>query len=145
MQAKGERMIIKLKGVQKSYEHVNEWVNNLMKRFEFRDNNEAFAMLKATLWALRDRVPNEEAIQLGAQLPVLLRGYYYEDWKHDPHRGEHADNFYTKIQNHLKGYENLEVEKATPIVLKFIFEKISQGEAQDVKDNLPKDLQQMVM
>jgi uncharacterized protein (DUF2267 family) len=136
-------VIIKLKGVQKSYEHVNEWVNGLMKRHDYRDNNDAFALLKATLCTLRDRLPVDEAIHLGAQLPVLLRGYYYEGWDNNknPIRHKTAEDFFNAIRKHMQGHENVNLETAVPTVMKFIFDKIDRGEAEDVIGNLPKDIQ----
>jgi uncharacterized protein (DUF2267 family) len=35
------------------------------------------------LHALRDRLPPEIAVHLSAQLPMLVRGIYYEGWKAD--------------------------------------------------------------
>ena len=37
--------------------------------------------LRAVLHALRDRLPVAEAAHLGAQLPMLVRGFYYDCWK----------------------------------------------------------------
>jgi len=30
---------------------------------------------------LRDRLTVDEAVNLGAQLPMLVRGFYYEGWR----------------------------------------------------------------
>jgi uncharacterized protein (DUF2267 family) len=135
-------VIIKLKGVQRTYEQVNEWVNAMSKKYEYKDINEAFALLKATLCTLRDRLPVNEAVHLGAQLPVLLRGYYYEDWVNNkvPTKEHDASAFFSAIRNKLTGYDELNVEAAAPSVLKIIFDKIDQAEIQDVKDNLPKEI-----
>ncbi|WP_197496500.1 DUF2267 domain-containing protein [Mycobacterium sp. 1274761.0] len=40
----------------------------------------SYAALRAVLHALRDRLPVNEAAQLGAQLPMLVRGIYYTGW-----------------------------------------------------------------
>ena len=37
--------------------------------------------LKVTLHALRDRLSIGEAAQLGAQLPMMIRGLFYESWR----------------------------------------------------------------
>ena len=42
--------------------------------------NQSYAALRAVLHALRDRLPVDEASQLGAQLPMLVRGIYYSGW-----------------------------------------------------------------
>src|SRR3979409_1993907 len=42
--------------------------------------NQSYAALRGVLHALRDRLTVEEAAQFGAQLPMLVRGLYYEGW-----------------------------------------------------------------
>jgi len=62
--------------VQETY----EWIDDVMDELEGTDEAKAYLALKATLHALRDRLTVEEAVQLGAQLPTLMRGFYYEGW-----------------------------------------------------------------
>ena len=45
------------------------------------DRHLAYVALRATLHALRDRLGPENAVHLAAQLPMLLRGLYYEGWR----------------------------------------------------------------
>ncbi len=45
------------------------------------DERRAWAALRATLHALRDRLPVDDAVKVAAHLPVLLRGVYYEGWR----------------------------------------------------------------
>src|SRR3979409_215181 len=42
--------------------------------------NQSYAALRGVLHALRDRLTVEETAQLAAQLPMLVRGLYYEGW-----------------------------------------------------------------
>ncbi len=43
--------------------------------------SQSYAALRAVLHALRDRLTVEEAADLAAQLPMLVRGIYYEGWQ----------------------------------------------------------------
>ena len=51
-----------------------------MRSFESDDRQYAYHVLRGFLHALRDRIPIDESAQLAAQLPVLIRGIYYEGW-----------------------------------------------------------------
>jgi uncharacterized protein (DUF2267 family) len=42
--------------------------------------NQSYAALCGVLHAVRDRLTVEKAAQFGAQLPMLVRGIYYEGW-----------------------------------------------------------------
>lgn len=50
----------------------------MMATGEFRDEQQAMVVLKASLQALRDRLPKVEAFHLGTLLPESLRYSYFE-------------------------------------------------------------------
>ena len=62
----------------KTLQETNLWLKELMVRLGTDDREQAYTVLKATLHAVRDRLGPENAAHLGAQLPILLRGVYYE-------------------------------------------------------------------
>lgn len=60
---------------------------------------QSYAALRAVLHALRDRLTVAEASQLAAQLPILVRGIFYDGW--EPARMPHkmnADQFLTRVR-----------------------------------------------
>jgi uncharacterized protein (DUF2267 family) len=56
------------------------WLNDIIQELAWEDRYKAYLGLRTTLHALRDRLTVEEAAQLAAQLPMLIRGLYYEGW-----------------------------------------------------------------
>ena len=59
---------------------TNVWLKDIMQELGWEDRHKAYMGLRTTLHALRDRLTPEEAAQFGAQLPMLIRGLYYEGW-----------------------------------------------------------------
>ena len=58
-----------------------------------QDHDKVYSALIAALHALRDWLPREEAIFMGACFPPLLRGLYYEGWHvtgHPPTKSRRA-------------------------------------------------------
>jgi uncharacterized protein (DUF2267 family) len=51
-------------------------LNAVMQEPGAQDRHQAYMARRATLHALGDRMPADEAVQLGAQLPMLVRGFY---------------------------------------------------------------------
>lgn len=62
----------------KTVQESNLWLKDIMERLSTSDRHHAYSTLRAVLHALRDRIGAESAAHLGAQLPMLLRGLYYE-------------------------------------------------------------------
>lgn len=60
---------------------TNIWLKQLNELLHWDDNQKAYHGLRAVLHVLRDRLPVAEAAHLGAQLPMLVRGFYYDCWK----------------------------------------------------------------
>ncbi len=63
----------------KTVQTTNIWLDEIMEQTG-ADRRAAWHALGAVLRTLRDRLPLELAVHLGAQLPLLVRGTYYEQW-----------------------------------------------------------------
>src|ERR1700716_1763239 len=66
--------------VQKTY----RWIDEISEELGSIGRREAYRDLRAFLQTLRDRLTVDQAAELGSQLPMLVRGIYYEAW--DPSR-----------------------------------------------------------
>lgn len=57
---------------------TNTWLQCIADELGTQDRNKAYHALRAVLFTLRDRLPVELAASFGAQLPLLIRGIFYE-------------------------------------------------------------------
>lgn len=74
-----------------SLQKTQVWLNDLMSELGWEEKpQKACLALRTALHALRDRLTNEEAVHLGAQLPILIRGIYYEGMEAHGQAGEGA-------------------------------------------------------
>ena len=107
------------------------------------DRHTAYIALRAVLHALRDRLTVEEAVQLGAQLPTLIRGFYYEGWRPaGKPRRTHEWEFLRTIQDTFNlTPERPDAKLAARAVFKVLSRRVSEGEIKHVIAILPKDLQ----
>lgn len=128
-----------------SVEVTNEWVNELDDELGWEDKNQSFRLLRSTLHELRDILPIDEAAQLSAQMPLFIRGIFFEEW--DPSKAElkpHDKNSF--VDRVLAGIANEKIgkpERAISGVFKLLTAKVSAGELKDVRGNLKSDLQSM--
>jgi uncharacterized protein (DUF2267 family) len=66
----------------------------------------SYLALRAVLHTLRDRLIVDEAIDLGAQLPMLVRGFYYENWQSvgKPLKYRHKEEFLNQVKEKSKAW-----------------------------------------
>ncbi len=60
---------------------TNTWLHEITSRLGWDDRQKGYRVLRASLHALRDRMPVTEAARFSAQLPILLRGVFFEGWR----------------------------------------------------------------
>jgi uncharacterized protein (DUF2267 family) len=120
----------------------NMWLNELMRAVNWDDKPRTYRLLRATLHALRDRLMAHEAVQFGAQLPMLIRGLYYDGWHmRDAAPSERTKSaFLSHIEVAFKQDPNADTEQLVREVFKLLARKISSGEIDDVKVMLPPEV-----
>jgi uncharacterized protein (DUF2267 family) len=81
--------------VERTVHKTNQWLDDLAAELGTQDERRAWSVLRAYLQVLRDRLTVDEAAQLAAQLPDLLRGVFYEgfDPGHQPQRIRDREQF----------------------------------------------------
>ena len=135
-----------LKAFDRTLEKTHQFINDVAHRLNIEDKQIAFIGVKAVLHALRDRIPADEAVQLGSQLPVLLAGFYYQGWKPaaTPTKERSKNEFLAKIRDNLpeKDYPT-EIETLARSVFVILAQWVSDGEIDDVINMLPEDVQSL--
>jgi uncharacterized protein (DUF2267 family) len=117
-----------------SLQKVEQWLSELVVVGGFISPEQAYSALHAVLHTLRDRLTVDEAAQLGAQLPLLIRGVYYEGWKPAamPGRQRTKTEFLGRIAGRLGNCE-VPPDVACRAVFQLLERHISPGEVQDVR------------
>ncbi len=120
---------------------TNTWLNEVMARLGWMDRQRSYHALRAVLHALRDRLPVDQAAALGAQLPLLVRGCYYEGW-HPAGKPvkEHREAFLARIGKEFWGDPAADPEGITRAVFQVLAKHVTAGEIEHVQDALPADL-----
>jgi uncharacterized protein (DUF2267 family) len=121
-----------------------EWVHDVMRELGTDDERKGLRALRAGLHAIRDRLPAGEAVDLGAQLPMLLRGLYYEGWRlaDRPIRVRSFDELIELVRWHLGGPRLADVDPVEVLraVMRVLGRHVSAGELEQVVHSLPRPL-----
>jgi len=121
-------------------EKTGFWLEDLAQELGNIPAQRAYSILRAVLHALRDRLTVEEAVKLGAQLPLLVRGFYYEGWRPAgrPEKCRHKEEFFQQVCKHYPGVG--EPERAVRAVFRVLEGHVTGGELQHVRQQLPPEL-----
>jgi uncharacterized protein (DUF2267 family) len=124
---------------------TNAWLHEVMEELYLRDRHQAYHALRAVLHALRDRLSVDGAAALGAQLPLLVRGIYYEGW-HPANKPlkQHREEFLIHLAQELRGDPPADAEAVAKAVFKVLARHVSGGEIEGVKRSLPGDLRSLL-
>ena len=130
-----------------NFEHAihtaNEWIKELADEPEIGSENQAYSILRVVLHALRDRLRVDEVVHLSAQLPMLIRGFYFEGWKpptEEPREGETTQEFLEEVGERLLRVSEIEAEDAVYLVYALLARRFSSGELQYAQRAMPYDL-----
>lgn len=119
------------------------WIDDLARRLDWHDRDKAYLALVATLHALRDDLPPDEAVFLGGYLTPLIRGLYYEGWHRtrQPRGNKTRNAFLERIRAGVHHDPAIDAEQVGRAVLALLAGHLPAAELEDVKAVTPKELQ----
>lgn len=132
-----------LRNIDTAIQNTNIWLRDLDARLGWNDRQKSYTAMRTVLQALRDELTIEEAAHLGAQLPLILRGVYYEGWSPGKAQSRHErqlDAFLQRVSENYDqapGPDRIDAVWLARCVFDLLEEHVSAGQIQDVKGILP--------
>ena len=134
-----------LEVIDHSVQLAHEWINELAEKLGWQDQKQVLQLLRLVLTGIRDHLPHDESAGFAAQLPILLRGMYYEGWRPaktpDPDRSKEA--FVDRIEKHFTMELDFNGEEDIAAVMRFLNGKVTPGEISDVRNALPQKIRDL--
>jgi uncharacterized protein (DUF2267 family) len=123
-----------------SIQRTNVWLKELMQELNCTDHRKTYLTLRSVLHTLRDHLPINDAVYLGEQLPMLIRGMYFEHWNvtNEPIPLRHRNDFFTAVSHSMaRDGETLNAETGTRAVFRLLDRKATDGEIEDLQHVIP--------
>jgi len=132
--------------IDRSIEKTHVWLNDLSEELATEDSHHAYRVLRAFLHALRDHLSVNEAAALAAQLPIFVRGVFYEGWdpSRTPDHTRDLDSFLQRIADEARLAGETEASFAAAAASRVLARHISPGEAGSVLRVLPGHLREFL-
>jgi uncharacterized protein (DUF2267 family) len=124
----------------KTLQTTNIWLDEIMTALG-PDRQVAWKVLSVVLHKLRDRLPVELAAHLSAELPLLVRGVYYDQYQPAKQPTEcELDEFVEEVSEWLTDTRPVNPRDAIQAVFTVLSRHIPRGQIDNVQKALPQDL-----
>jgi uncharacterized protein (DUF2267 family) len=125
----------------KTLQTTNIWLDEIMSKLG-PDRQVAWHVLGAVLHALRDRLQIGLAVHLGAQLPLLVRGLYYDQWHPSEQtlKQRSAEQFLDHVSRRLADIRPVNVKDATQVTLQVLNHHLDPHQVEKVRQALPENI-----
>ncbi len=124
----------------KTLQTTNIWLNEICDTLG-PDRRVAWKVLSVVLHKLRDRLPVSLAAHLGAQLPLLVRGVFYDQFqpKKQPLKCD-FDEFVAEVGEWLSDTRPINPQDAITAVFAVLSHHVAPEQIAKVQNALPADL-----
>jgi len=131
-----------LESIDHTVQLTHIWINDLDARLGWDNKHRSYRLLRTVLQTLRDWLLVDEAAGLGAQLPELLRGVYYEHWRpvKTPVKKRSKADFMARIDDAFNADPISDTPDAVSAVFALLSEKLTAGEVRQVHHAEPADI-----
>lgn len=127
-------------------QQTQEWLEELIETGPFENEQQAYSHFRAVLHSLRDRLTPEEAVHFASQLPMLVRGFYYEGWRLAlaPNQEDTLEEFLDSIRESLGPGQAVEerqdLHESARAVFELLNRRVSEGQVRHVRGQLPDEI-----
>lgn len=133
-----------LEVIDRTVQATHEWLNQIAAGMGVDDRRRALRIMRATLHAIRDHLSHDAAADFAAQMPLLVRGVYYEGWRPatTPLAGRDAEGFLDRVRAALPSEERDAPDLAEDVgeVFRTLNSHISFGEIARTRASLPEPI-----
>lgn len=131
-----------LEVIDHSVHLTHEWINELAERLDWTSKRSALRLFRTTLHEVRDHLMPDELAQLSAQLPLLIRGMFFEGWvpKRTPSKSRSPDEFIAAVEEQMSDTEEYRGPEDIRYVFHLLNARLSRGEIEDVRACLPEKI-----
>ncbi len=128
----------------KTLQTTNIWLKEICEEIG-PDRQIAWHVLGAGLRTLRDRLEPDLAAHLAAELPLVVRGAYYDRYRpsEQPRLIHSRDEFVKCMEADLRNIRPVDPDQALRCVLRVLNRHVPRGQIDKVRASLPADIREM--
>jgi uncharacterized protein (DUF2267 family) len=120
---------------------TNQWLDEISAEIG-PDRHLAWHVLGAVLRSIRDELLIGQSAHLAAQLPLLVRGTYFDQYRPaaQPLADRSQEDFIARIRQELAGSRPVRPDLAATAVMRTLNRHVTEGQIRKARDALPKGI-----
>ncbi|HSJ44186.1 MAG TPA: DUF2267 domain-containing protein [Euzebyales bacterium] len=117
---------------------ANSWIHDIAQRLDV-DPDKATTVLGRCLGVIRDSLTVDEAADLAAQVPIVIRGLYHQEWKpsRTPVQRSRTDDALQELAQQRPFSAEVDPETAMAAVGAVLGSRVTRGQIADVNSQAP--------
>lgn len=125
----------------KTLQTTHIWLDEIIEDLG-TDRQAAWHVLSSVIRALRDRLPTGLQAHLSAELPLLIRGTYFDQWRpsQESLKQRSLAEFLEKVSDGLTGTKPIGSLDASRAVFTVLERHLDHGQIEKVKQALPEEI-----
>jgi uncharacterized protein (DUF2267 family) len=131
----------------RAVQRANEWLVDLASDLgKDGDRPYAYRVLRSYLHVVRDRVTPEQAVDFASQLPLLLRGVFYDGWHpaKTPETYRDAATFVGRLVETAQLAGPTEASMTAETTTRMLRRRMSAGQVDELLDALPEAIRRVL-
>ncbi len=140
------RRVGEIPAVDSTVRKTRQWIGELMVELQWDDAQKTYHALRAVLHVLRDHLTLHQTADLSAQLPMLIRGMFFEGWQPErmPVKDCSLDTFLSRVQTAFPDGQGVDPQQLTRATLNVISRYVSSDQWADIQAVLPRSLRALI-
>ena len=136
-----------LEGIDHTIQQTYTWIDEVAEALKPSNRHIGYQVLRGFLHTVRDRLPMDEAVHLGAQLPMLLRGLYYDGWDPEAIPGDIRDGqaFLSAFAWEARLPDAINMRASVQAAYEVLARHVTSGEVSEVLNALPGEVRDMLV
>jgi uncharacterized protein (DUF2267 family) len=132
--------------IERTVQKTKEWLADLERELGTDEPAYSWRALRGYLQVLRDRLTIDEAAELAAELPQLLRGVFYEgfDPGHQPERVRDREKFLERLAERARLEDPAQAARVAAAATRVLRRHIASGEVDDAMAQLPAEIREVL-
>jgi uncharacterized protein (DUF2267 family) len=133
----------------RSFDHslmeTREWIKDIKDELKYDNDEDAYESTRAILHVVRDRLTIEEAANFASQLPMLLKGVYYESYRPEktPLKIKDPQAFFDRVSEELPQDKKNESSRITKAFMKVVRKHVTEGLLEKMENQFPENLKEI--